>query len=195
MVQYARIYGGYAVLVAAAMLLCFIVILVFTAMARRRGRAAIVFVRGLLWLFAIACAATVVVITLLPTASRGRTLDLVPLRTVAQMIATPTSTTPLQLFGNVALLSWLGFCLPLLFKRLDSIRTVTIIGIVVSVLIETTQWVTGNGRAATLDDVILNSIGVWLGAWLGVRKAAPRLRALERAQPGRHRVAVAASQP
>lgn len=185
MTQYIRVYGGYAAIISSIALLGVIAVPFVSWFARRHRRPLATVVTGLMWLLCLICTLTVIVITLAPTAATGRTMDLVPFSTIVQMVTQPTCTTWLQLLGNVLLLSWIGLIVPVLSGRAD-VKALTIAGAAVSIAIELLQWFVADGRATTFDDVMLNTIGVWIGAWVGVRKAAPRLRSfVTGVQPGR----------
>jgi len=68
--------------------------------------------------------------------------------------------------GNVALFMPLGILLPLVDTRFRSIRRVLLIGLCLSLTIETVQFglrFVGNPRAVDIDDVLLNTLGACLG--------------------------------
>ena len=68
--------------------------------------------------------------------------------------------------GNIALFFPLGVMLPLVSKRLRTLKRVLVIALVLSLTIEATQFVlrfVGNPRAVDIDDVILNTLGGCLG--------------------------------
>lgn len=183
MVQYVRMYGGLAVLLGGVALIAVIAVLVGAALAARRGRSfRLTAVRGVLWVLAGACACATAALTLVPMAGSGRSIHLVPFETSIEMLRHPNPTTFLQFAGNVLLLSWIGLLLPALIDRATSVATITAIGAATSMAIEALQYVTNSGRATTVDDVILNTVGVFIGAAIGVRWAAPRLRRLAEAE-------------
>jgi glycopeptide antibiotics resistance protein len=117
MVQYIRIYGGLAVLLALIALVAATIAVVAAVIAARRGwRFSTTTVRGVAWVLAVTCAAAVYVLTLFPMAARGSVVNLVPFSTFAAL-TDPTATTLVQLVGNVLLLSWIGILMPALARR------------------------------------------------------------------------------
>lgn len=187
MVQYARMYGGLAIVIGALALSAILIVALAGAWASRGGRRpSFSPLRGALWVLAATCACATYVITLFPFNGWGSEISLMPFATLVQMVSDPTATTVLQLLGNVLLLSWVGLLLPALAARAQSIAMITLAGAGISVLIETLQYVTSSGRVTTVDDVILNTVGVLVGALIGVGKVAPRVRRLADGQPGRH---------
>lgn len=66
-----------------------------------------------------------------------------------------------NLLGNVFLFSPIGFFVPLLWRKMDSIKAIAFIGFAVTCFIEGTQYFIG--RSADIDDIILNTIGVVIG--------------------------------
>ncbi len=71
-------------------------------------------------------------------------------------------------FGNILLLIPLGYLAPLLKKNIDRWWKTVILGVGVSLLIEIIQLMTHRGYF-DIDDVILNSLGCWIG-WLCYRR-------------------------
>ncbi len=67
-----------------------------------------------------------------------------------------------NVFGNVAFFVPFGLFLPLLFREMTTARTI-VAGFFLSLLFEVTQYVTDTG-AADVDDLILNTVGVAIGA-------------------------------
>ncbi len=188
MVQYIRIYGGFAVLLALIALVAALTAVVAAVVAARRGRRfSTTTVRSVAWILATTCAAAVYVLTLFPMLARGRVVDLVPFSTFAAL-GDPTATTLVQLLGNVLLLSWIGILMPALARRPWASWEVVLLSIGISVGIEVLQYVSNSGRATTIDDVLLNTLGAYIGAKIGIKAVAPRLRRLEDEQPGRHGV-------
>lgn len=79
-----------------------------------------------------------------------------------------------NIFGNILMFAPLGFFLPLLWRKWDGAR-VFLVGMGLSVLIETVQLFTGRGT--DIDDVILNTLGAVIGYaifWI-LKRIAPRL--------------------
>jgi glycopeptide antibiotics resistance protein len=78
--------------------------------------------------------------------------------------------------GNIALFLPLGILLPLIFTRLRSWQRMIAIAFLLSLSIETIQFMLrfiGSPRAVDIDDVILNTCGAWLG-WVIAKRAAGR---------------------
>ena len=71
----------------------------------------------------------------------------------------------LNLFGNIAAFIPLGFFLPCLWKKLQSLKKLLFCSGVVVLTIELIQLITLRG-SCDIDDLILNLFGVFLGFWL-----------------------------
>jgi glycopeptide antibiotics resistance protein len=68
--------------------------------------------------------------------------------------------------GNVALFMPLGILLPLIDTRFRTFKRMLLIGLALSLAIETVQFglrFIGNPRAVDIDDVLLNTLGACLG--------------------------------
>src|SRR6476646_9624327 len=68
--------------------------------------------------------------------------------------------------GNIALFLPLGVMLPLISNRIQTLKRVFAVAILLAISIEATQFVlrfVGNPRAVDIDDVILNTLGACLG--------------------------------
>jgi drug/metabolite transporter (DMT)-like permease len=102
-------------------------------------------------------------------------LSLVPFRDLQTMPG-------YQVAGNLLVLAALGFFAPLRWKALRSIRRVLALGAACSVLIEATQYLLPLGRVASIDDVLLNTVGTILAAlvsrpwWAATTTGLPRQR-------------------
>ncbi|WKD62266.1 VanZ like family protein [Corynebacterium ciconiae DSM 44920] len=119
--------------------------------------------------------ATIIALTLLKSvfvighlwrreAHRHRGLELLPLDDFwnAQSIIGPV----LNVAGNLVLFAPLGFLLVLLFRgRADRVRMATIMGFGLSLSIEIAQYIFRLGYS-DIDDLLYNTLGVALGAWL-----------------------------
>jgi glycopeptide antibiotics resistance protein len=71
-----------------------------------------------------------------------------------------------NIVGNFLLLLPLGFFLPLLWKRFYKLKNTMLLGVLVSFGIEMLQLLEallGNHRRSDIDDLILNTIGLWVG--------------------------------
>jgi glycopeptide antibiotics resistance protein len=85
-----------------------------------------------------------------------------------------------QLLGNIALFVPFGWLLPMLWRKLRSLWGVVAVAAPTSLAIELSQLLFISGRQSSIDDVILNVTGAFIGA---VMFFAPRLET--RDQPGR----------
>ena len=70
-----------------------------------------------------------------------------------------------NLFGNIALFVPVGVFWPLCFGKLDRVWKVVLAGFFFSLLIELSQLLFYE-RSTDIDDLILNTLGVWIGALL-----------------------------
>jgi glycopeptide antibiotics resistance protein len=69
-----------------------------------------------------------------------------------------------QLLGNIALFVPFGWLVPMLWPRLRSFWTIVGLGAATSLAIEVSQWLFIVGRQSSIDDVILNTTGAFVGA-------------------------------
>lgn len=70
-----------------------------------------------------------------------------------------------QMVGNLLLLSWLGFLLPLAFRGVRPWMSAVAV-LLASAAIETVQYVIAVGRVSSVSDVFFNTIGGVVGAVL-----------------------------
>ena len=85
--------------------------------------------------------------------------------------------------GNIALFLPLGILLPLLFRRIHSLKRVVLTAALVSLSIETIQFFSaffGNSRAVDIDDVLLNTLGACIG--FGIYAVACRRQTVDSKQ-------------
>ena len=81
----------------------------------------------------------------------------------------------INILGNIILLSPLAFIMPIISKRFRSLKSVVILCFCTSLFIEFLQFLSlfiGNLRSADIDDVILNTLGAFIG--FGVSKVLSR---------------------
>jgi glycopeptide antibiotics resistance protein len=98
--------------------------------------------------------------TLFPTGGR-RKVHLVPFEDITGGIGPPVDVSLLlQTGSNVLLFAPLGASLSLLGL---SARTACSIGCALSISVEVAQWFVVSGRTTSVDDVILNTLGTFLG--------------------------------
>lgn len=74
-----------------------------------------------------------------------------------------------NIFGNILMFIPIGILLPMIFVSWRSVKKVTLVCFVFSCLIEFTQFILGKFgtfRTVDIDDVILNTLGGFLGALL-----------------------------
>lgn len=96
---------------------------------------------------------------------RSRSFNLVPFKTIDEMISNYGFTPDVvivNLVGNVMAFAPLGFFMPIIFRKVENIRTVLFIGAGASLCAEFIQFTLKLG-ALDIDDIILNSIGTILG--------------------------------
>ena len=87
-----------------------------------------------------------------------------------------------QIVGNLLIFAALGFLVPVRFAMLASLPRVLAVAAAGSVLIETAQYLLPLDRVASIDDVLLNTVGAGLAA-LGSRRWW-RARSVQPAQSG-----------
>lgn len=71
-----------------------------------------------------------------------------------------------NILGNLLILAPLATLVPMVFKKYRNIKNVVILCLSVSLVIEVVQYVSmyfGNIRSADVDDVILNTLGAFIG--------------------------------
>ncbi|QQK79109.1 VanZ family protein [Salicibibacter cibi] len=113
-----------------------------------------------------------------PDGPGGRNYNLIPFRSIYRIgVFSPDFWDPLKiLIGNVFLFLPLGIFLPLLFRSLRSIGRVTLVGMLLSLVIELYQFAF-TLRVSDIDDLVLNTVGVFLGAamYVAARKMLRRI--------------------
>ena len=101
------------------------------------------------------------------TAQRSIALNLVPLRTVVEEAHNPdVGLLVVNLVGNVVCFVPLGALLAAVLRR--GTLAATAAGTAFCAVVEAVQY--GLGRTADVDDVLLNGVGVALGALVVVRR-------------------------
>lgn len=109
-----------------------------------------------------------------------RGVNLVPFHTIRNYLrhASNVEMLMVNLVGNIAMFLPWGFGLPLLWKKFQSAKAVTLMSLLLPVLIETTQLFLG--RTVDIDDVILNFCGGLIGGLLYgcLYKTVPLIRTL-----------------
>jgi len=113
--------------------------------------------------------------TMLPSSSLGigiskGELNLIPFKTISGMLFSMSLPNLIvNIGGNIVLFMPFGFALPLKFPKLRSMKTVIWAGLSLSIMIECIQLMMPQ-RCADIDDVILNTLGTYLG-FLLMRKS------------------------
>ena len=125
----------------------------------------------------VVCGLAITVIPLPYTEVRNPTandFNVVPvINTIRELRATFTPRTSYMtphllknILGNVALFVPLGIFLPLLSEKFHSLKRLMLFALICSLAIEFIQYVSkffGSFRSVDIDDVILNSLGAFLG--------------------------------
>ncbi len=68
-----------------------------------------------------------------------------------------------NLIGNISMFIPVGFLLPFCFLKLNSVKNVVFVGFKISLFIELSQLILYE-RSTDIDDLILNTLGVFIGA-------------------------------
>lgn len=115
-----------------------------------------------------------------------RTVDLVPLRGLVDLLAGSPTVAVVQIGGNLLVFAALGFFAPIRFAGLSrpsgslgrtaagAIRLLAV-GAAGSVLVETLQYVLDLGRVSAVDDVLVNAVGAMLAGLVARPWWAPRI--------------------
>lgn len=106
----------------------------------------------------------------------GRSLQLVPFADLADLFGAPPGVVVEQVGGNLLVFAALGFCLPMRWAASARPLRLLAIGAAGSVGIESLQYALCIGRASSIDDVLVNAVGMVLAALVGVTDAAGRRR-------------------
>jgi glycopeptide antibiotics resistance protein len=100
-------------------------------------------------------------------AAKRLPVDLVPLDNIIEVLLEGRSVSyedAGQVLGNIALFVPLGWLVPMLWPKLRSLWRVVALGGAISIGIELAQLLFIPGRQSSLDDVILNVAGAFVGA-------------------------------
>ncbi|MCT8137911.1 VanZ family protein [Anaerobacillus sp. CMMVII] len=101
-----------------------------------------------------------------PAGPGGRNYNFIPFRSIYRIaVFSPKIIDPIKiLIGNIILFMPFGFLVPIAIKKLrKSIFATTMLGMLFSILIESSQFLF-TYRVSNIDDVILNTLGAFLGA-------------------------------
>ncbi|MEU7143612.1 VanZ family protein [Nocardia sp. NPDC046473] len=92
----------------------------------------------------------------------GRSLNLVPLRDLAEQL---TDDRVIEQFGgNLLVFAALGFLLPLRLPWFARPYRILLTAAGASIVVETLQFALAIGRHSSVDDVLLNAVGAYLAA-------------------------------
>jgi glycopeptide antibiotics resistance protein len=102
---------------------------------------------------------------------RTGTVNFIPVIETLRMVTSSSDSFMFKfslknIVGNFLLLLPLGFFLPLLWKRFYKLKNTMLLGLMVSFGIEMLQFLEallGNHRRSDIDDLILNTLGLWVG--------------------------------
>lgn len=105
-------------------------------------------------------------VTMMPTSIESHSLNLTPFGTIRDMLDYATREAIFNnIMMNIVLFMPFGFFMYLVLRKE---LLVSLIGMGVSCLIETLQFIFPIGRTSNIDDVILNVIGTIIGIIIGV---------------------------
>jgi glycopeptide antibiotics resistance protein len=112
-------------------------------------------------------------------------VSLVPFVDVWDQVRTPGAWA--QIFANVVFLLPFGLFAPLRWQWARRPWRVLLVATAFSATLEALQYLLDLGRVSSVDDVIQNSAGAFLGAWVATRWSRPRRAAHDRpARDGCH---------
>jgi hypothetical protein len=101
---------------------------------------------------------------LTPDPGHPRGKNLVPFHDLANQFHVGLGFAAVQIGGNLLVFASLGFFLPIRFRVGPAF--VLIVGAACSSTVEILQWVLRLGRFSSVDDVIVNTAGAVIAAWL-----------------------------
>nr|WP_245202409.1 VanZ family protein [Jeotgalicoccus pinnipedialis] len=105
-------------------------------------------------------------VTMMPTSIENNSLNLKPFSTIQDLLNFATREAIFNnIIMNIVLFMPFGFFMYLALRRE---LLVSLIGMSLSVLVETLQFIFPIGRTSNIDDVILNVIGTIIGIIIGV---------------------------
>ncbi|MCM1257926.1 MAG: VanZ family protein [Roseburia sp.] len=96
---------------------------------------------------------------------KGEKINLIPFRTIRECFYHMSLDRFLiNIIGNIIMFLPWGFSLPFLWEKFRSLSKMAALSLLLPVCIETSQIFVG--RTVDVDDVILNFLGGFLGAWI-----------------------------
>ncbi|MEU0564471.1 VanZ family protein [Nonomuraea sp. NPDC005983] len=102
-------------------------------------------------------------------------VSIVPFNDLTWLVRAPWETAFVQVGGNLLVFAALGALLPVRTARMASPGRVAAVAAACSVTVETLQYVLRLGRASSIDDVIINTLGAVLAALITRRWWASRI--------------------
>lgn len=99
---------------------------------------------------------------------KGEKINLIPFRTIRECFENMSLDRFLiNIMGNIIMFLPWGFSLPFLWEKFRSLPKMAVLSLILPVCIETAQIFVG--RTVDVDDVILNFLGGFLGAWIYIQ--------------------------
>lgn len=95
-----------------------------------------------------------------------RAVSAVPLRDLAATLTSTPMDALVQVGANLVVFVPLGFLLPLRWPGFAGVPRMALVGAMVSGLLETAQYALDMGRVSSVDDVLMNTAGAAVGAFL-----------------------------
>jgi glycopeptide antibiotics resistance protein len=123
----------------------------------------------------IAVTLGIIVVTLYPTMYSPyidleipRIVNLVPLKGIYDIIfhSVDIAVPIVNIGGNIILFIPFGLLLSFFLKQKSLIK-ITSLGFLLSLLIEVIQYIYPTGRISDINDLIFNTFGTFIGAWIG----------------------------
>ncbi|SDC61312.1 VanZ like family protein [Pelagirhabdus alkalitolerans] len=112
---------------------------------------------------------SIIMVTLLPRPYEGRTLQIIPFFSMWDNIVNFIHYTDLIRNLGFNILLFIPFGLFLCLKLPScKLMKITYIGMIFSICIEIAQFILSIGRITNIDDVILNTLGTFIGAFMGM---------------------------
>jgi glycopeptide antibiotics resistance protein len=110
--------------------------------------------------------------------ARPSAVSLLPFADLANQVRTPAAWA--QIFANVVFLLPFGLLAPLRWRWARRAWRVLLVAIAYATALEMLQHILAIGRVSSVDDVIQNAAGAFLGAWVTTRRSRPRRAAHDR---------------
>ena len=118
-------------------------------------------------------------LTIVPTVNLFNTeiikqYNFIPLKTLSNQVKYLSYASFINLVGNIVLFIPIGFIAPSIWARFKEWKNVLFLGLLVSGTIEFVQYFIG--RIADIDDLIVNTLAIMLGAYIYKRLRAKNLK-------------------